>query len=411
LVLNCQSGRITASAINFLFVFEVCKIGKKTDDCSSKNLIFAIRIFKNMAKNKFRTIVLGRAALPIWLALVTFGLTELLAHYPEITESVYSQALYPVIAFLLSFLSKWVSFSLDDTFYAVLSIFLFSLLILPFFTKLKWKKSLLLFVQTAAITYALFYWFWGFNYYRVGINERLSIAKSKPDTVQLVRVFEKLIAETNASYSSFDSISKPEIVGLVESSYQKHASFLKINYPQGTRVPKPITLSPFFAKASIAGYYGPFFSEAHLNDSLLMVEYPAVLAHEYAHQFGITSEAEANFYGWFICSRSESKHLRYSVNLGMVNYFLAQSRHLHNFADLVHRIDKRVIADIRNMQRHWARMRNEKIDQVAGKVNDAYLRTHKIEKGIEDYFGVVQFVMDFETDSAAQKRVGSRSIP
>jgi hypothetical protein len=56
-------------------------------------------------------------------------------------------------------------------------------------------------------------------------------------------------------------------------------------------------------------------------------------------------------------------------------------------------------------------MRNEKIDQVAGKVNDAYLRTHKIEKGIEDYFGVVQFVMDFETDSAAQKRVGSRSIP
>jgi len=73
----------------------------------------------------------------------------------------------------------------------------------------------------------------------------------------------------------------------------------------------------------------------------------------------------------------------------------------------VHQIDKRVIADIRNMQQHWARMRNEKIDKAAGKVNDAYLKTHKIEKGIEDYFGVVQFVMDFETDSVAQKKVGS----
>jgi len=48
-------------------------------------------------------------------------------------------------------------------------------------------------------------------------------------------------------------------------------------------------------------------------------------------------------------------------------------------------------------------------------VNDAYLKTNKVEKGIEDYFGVVQFVMDFETDLAAQKRVegiehGAKSI-
>lgn len=363
-----------------------------------------------MAKNKITASVFGRAALPIWIALATFGLTELLSRYPAVTETIYSQTLYPLFAFVLSFISKWVSFSLDDVFYAVLTIFLISLLILPFFTRLKWGKSLFLFVQTAAICYALFYWFWGFNYYRSGINERLSIAKSKPDTVQLVRVFEKLIAETNAAYCSFDSISKPEIVGLVESSYQKHASFLKIDYPNGTRVPKPITISNFFAKAGIAGYYGPFFSEAHLNDSLLMVEYPAVLAHEYAHQFGITSEAEANFYGWLVCSRSESKHLRYSVNLGMTNYFLAQTKRLHSFPRLVHQIDKRVIADIRNMQQHWVRMRNEKIDKAAGKVNDAYLKTHKIEKGIEDYFGVVQFVMDFETDPEAQKKVNSRSV-
>jgi hypothetical protein len=358
-----------------------------------------------MAKNKFRTSLFGRAALPVWLALVTFGLTELFSRYPKATESVYSQTIYPLVASVLSFFSKMVPFSLDDVFYALLAAFLISLLILPFFTKLKWGKSLLLFLQTAAICYVLFYWFWGFNYYRSGINERLSIVKSKPDTVQLVRVFEKLIAETNTAYCSFDSISKPEIVGLVESSYQKHASFLKIDYPNGTRVPKPITISNFFAKAGIAGYYGPFFSEAHLNDSLLMVEYPAVLAHEYAHQFGITSEAEANFYGWLVCSQSESKHLRYSVNLGMTNYFLSQTKRLHSFPRLVHQLDKRVIADIRNMQQHWARMRNETIDKAAGKVNDVYLKTHKIEKGIEDYFGVVQFVMDFETDSMAQKSV------
>jgi len=362
-----------------------------------------------MGHNKFRNIFFGKAALPVWLALATFGLTELFARHPEVTEAFYSQTFYPGIAFLLSFVSKWVSFSLDDAFYLLLAIFLMTIFLMTIFRKIKFGRFLLLLLQTLSICYVLFYWFWGFNYYRSGVNERLQITKSKPDTVQFVSVLENLIAQTNESYCSFDSITKTEISALIETSYQKHASFLKLDYPQGTRVPKPITLSSFFAKASIAGYYGPFFSEVHLNDSLLMIEYPQVLAHESAHQFGITSEAEANFYGWLVCAKSNSKHLRYSANISMVNYFLSQGRRLYNFADLVHQINKPVIDDMRKVQKHWESMRNERIDKAAGKVNDVYLKTNKIEKGIEDYFGVVQFVMDFETDLAALKKVNSLS--
>jgi hypothetical protein len=362
-----------------------------------------------MAKPKLKQVIFGWVALPIWLAIGTFGLTELFSRYPKITESVYSQTIYPLFAFVLSFISKWVTFSLDDAFYTVLALFLIALLVLPFFTKLKWGKSVLIFIQTVAICYTLFYWLWGFNYYRSGINERLRIKQAKPDTVQFVSVLKDLIVQTNASYCTFDHISKPEISRLVESSYQHHASFLKIKYPQGVRAVKPITLSSFFAKASIAGYYGPFFSEVHLNDSLLMIEYPQVLAHESAHQMGITSEAEANFYSWLVCAQSDSKHLRYSANLSILSYFLSQGKRLHNFAELVRTINKPVINDIRAIQNHWEKLRNEKIDKVAGKVNDVYLKTNKVEKGIEDYFGVVQFVMDFETDTEAQKRLSSGS--
>jgi energy-coupling factor transporter transmembrane protein EcfT len=363
-----------------------------------------------MTKSKFHQIFFGRAALPIWLALATFGLTELFSRFPEATELVYSQTLYPFIAFLLSFLSQWVSFSFDDAFYVLLAVFLIVLLLLAIFRKIKWGRFLLIFIQTLAVCYVLFYWFWGFNYYRSGINERLQISRSKPDTVQFVRVLGKLITETNASYCSFDSISKPEILKQVESSYQNHAAFLKLKYPSGTRNPKPITFSNFFAKAGIAGYYGPFFGEVHLNDSLLLIEYPQVAAHEFAHQFGITSEAEANFYSWLVCSKSESKYLRYSSNISVLNYFLSQSKHIHRRLDLIHQINKPVINDIRKIQKHWESMRNETIDKAAEKVNDAYLKTNKLEKGIEDYFGVVQFVMDFETDSLTQKRAGSRSF-
>ena len=358
-----------------------------------------------MKKSKISAIVFSKAIWPLWLALVTFGLTELFAHYPMLTETIYSQTIYPEIAYLLSSVSQWGSFSLDDAFYALLTISLFVLLILTLLRKLKFRRLLLTIAQTLAICYVLFYWFWGFNYYRSSINERLQIGKSKPDTVQFVQVLEELIAQTNESYCTFDSITKTEISALVESSYQKHATFLKLKYPQGTRVPKSISLSSFFAKAGIAGYYGPFFSEVHLNDSLLMIEYPQVLAHESAHQLGITSEAEANFYGWLVCVKSDSKHLRYSANISMINYFLSQGRRLHNYRGLIQRIDKPVIDDIRKVQKHWSDMRNERIDKAAEKVNDVYLKTNKVKKGIEDYFGVVQFVMDFESDTLAQKRI------
>jgi len=361
-----------------------------------------------MTKNKYRNVVFGKSALPIWLAIITFGLTELFSHFPKITETVYSQMIYPVFAFSLSFISQWFSFSLDDAFYGLLILFLLTVFLLTICRKIKFGKFLLLMIQTLAICYVIFYWFWGFNYYRSGINNRLSIVRSKPDTVQFVKVLESLIERTNASYCTFDSISKTEIETLVESAYQKNASFLKIKYPVGTRNPKSITLSSFFAKAGIAGYYGPFFSEVHLNDSLMMIEYPQVLGHEFAHQFGITGEAEASFYSWLVCTQSDSKQLQYSANINTLTYFLSQARRLHNFKELVQQINKPVIDDIRKVQKHWESMRNEKIDKAAGKVNDVYLKTNKIKKGIEDYFGVVQFVMDFETDSMARQRVLER---
>ncbi|HEY3370628.1 MAG TPA: DUF3810 domain-containing protein [Prolixibacteraceae bacterium] len=357
-----------------------------------------------MAKGKFMRQFFGWQAFPIWLALVTYGLTELLARHTGVTETVYSQSLYPLVAFILSYLSKWVSFSMDDAFYALLAVFMIILLILIIMRKIKFGRFILLIVQTLAFCYVLFYWFWGFNYFRSGINERLQIVQSRPDTVQFVRVFENLITQANADYCTYENINYTTIDSQVEASYKKNASFLRLKYPQGNRRPKPITLSAFFAKASIAGYYGPFFSEVHLNDSLLMIEYPHVLGHECAHQFGVTSEAEANFYSWLVCTQSESPYLRYSANISTISYFLAQAKHLHNFADLVHQIKKPVLDDLRKVQDHWERMRNKKIDQVAGKVNDVYLKTNKIEKGIEDYFGVIQFVMDYSTDSLAQRR-------
>ena len=338
------------------------------------------------------------------LALITFLLTKVLVAHPEITEKIYSEKIYPAIAGLLSRVSFFIPFSLDDLFYILLILSGILIVVLLIMRRITGKKAGKIVLNVLAAAYIAFYLFWGFNYFRPDVNIRLNLPEQKADTTEFIPVLKALIAQTNASYCSFDDFDKHKIDSLVEASYRKLAPMLRIKYPNGKRRPKKISFSHFFAQAGISGYYGPFFSEIQVNSNNLPVEYPFVLAHEKAHQFGITSEAEANFYAWLVCTQSNSKQLRYSANLAVLRFFLYQGFRLKQYPKIVKQLDKPVREDFKRIREHWAKLRNAKVDRVATKVNDTYLKTNKVKKGIEDYTGVVQYVMDFELDSAFQKK-------
>jgi len=57
--------------------------------------------------------------------------------------------------FLLTLVSRWVSFSIDDAFYALLAIMVIVLLLMVIVGKIKFGRFLLLVVQTVALCYAL----------------------------------------------------------------------------------------------------------------------------------------------------------------------------------------------------------------------------------------------------------------
>lgn len=73
---------------------------------------------------------------------------------------------------------------------------------------------------------------------------------------------------------------------------------------------------------------GPFFCEFTLNGDLLPVNYPATYAHELAHLLGITSEAEANFYAYQICTRSEAMGIRFSGYFSILGHVLGNAQRL-----------------------------------------------------------------------------------
>lgn len=341
--------------------------------------------------------------LPLF-AIITFGFTQLAYRVPAFTEKWYSQRLYSLIARVISPISSIIPFSIDDILYLLLIITFLILLFLLIFRKISMIKSLKIVINILAATYVLFYFLWGFNYFREDLYHRLKLTKHEPDTNSFIVQLKKQVENTNKSWCSFDNWDIQEVDANIEKSYKTIANALKIHYPAGKRKAKKITISRFFAQAGISGYYGPFFNEIHVNSYILPVEYPFILAHEKAHQFGITNEAEANFYAWLVCTNSKSKQLQYSANLHVLQYFLFQGYQLDEYADIIAKLDKRVKTDLKIIRENWMKLRNEKIDAAASKVNDLYLKTNKIKKGIEEYSGVLKFVMDYAYDADFKKK-------
>ncbi len=110
------------------------------------------------------------------------------------------------------------------------------------------------------------------------------------------------------------------------------------------------------------------------------------IAHEKAHQRGITSEDEANFFGYMACVRSRSPYARYS------GWLMAQRQML----GLLNRMDPeaaRALADrrlpgIRRDLEEAAAFYNRhagRVSEVQHKMNDAYLRVNRVKGGVASY--------------------------
>ena len=354
---------------------------------------------------KFRKPVFNRSKLcaigwPISLIIFIYLTVNILALNNNMTERFYSTGVYPSIAKTMSAFSNLFRFSLWDIFWMVVLSAVLTGLILIVFGKVKPGKYGLRLLQTTAILYSFFYLVWGFNYFRPKVETRLGWTHPKTDEKEFRSVLDSIIVHTNQSQISISPDDYPEIDQLVEASYRKNSAKLGIEYPNGTRRPKTMLFSSFFAKSGVSGYFGPFFNEIHLNYYLLPMEYPFVLAHEKAHQFGVTNEAEANLCAYIVCTTSNDPRLQYSGYVNLLLYFISDASQLKDVSDYIHKIDKKVILDLRFQRSHWQGLRNKTLESAQTAANNAYLKTNHIETGVKNYNQVVSLVMSwYKNDS------------
>ncbi len=336
---------------------------------------------------------------PFFLAVLVFLSTKFAIRNSELVEHYFSRGIYPFIANLFSSFSKLYPFSVWDIFWILIIWLVISGLFLVVFRKMKFGRYILRTAQLLALLYSFFYIAWGYNYFRPKIEKRIGWENPKTDEMIFRSILDSIIIHTNYNYIPISSADYSTIDMLVEESYRKNSLELGINYPNGTRCPKIMLLSSIYSKLGVSGYFGPFFNEIHLNYYLLPLDYPYVLAHEKGHQFGITSEAEANLVAYIICVKSGDKRLEYSGYLSLLVYFLRDATQMKDYRDYLNKIDTRVLRDLRFRQKYYPGLQSKILSKMQSTVNDSYLKANNIDKGIKNYNQVVSLVITWYYNS------------
>jgi Protein of unknown function (DUF3810) len=335
----------------------------------------------------------------VGLSLVPLGLLALSLsfRFPGTTESLYAQGVYPQVVRLFAAMNR-VSFSFAEV------LLLSALVAAGFFFR---PRRILLTMWSAggALLWA-FLVLWGFNYARPPLEDRLGLrvaASRSADPRALLETGLRTAALTSTLFDALEQDSGPtrlpvtfdELDRIIDEGYR--ALELPGDRIQTHTTPaKPLMSSTLFSYLGISGIFVPFTGEPSVNALQPDAALPLVLAHEKAHQRGITHEGEANFAAFLVCSREEAPlYLRYAAYLFATQYLLSEAAQYlpgDELAAAWARLGSGPLADVRALRDFWERYQGVASDLTA-EVNDGYLRALRVPDGAESYATVVRLLL------------------
>ncbi|MDL2248058.1 DUF3810 domain-containing protein [Bacteroides sp. OttesenSCG-928-J23] len=348
----------------------------------------------NIPEIKIKTSVVIRYSL---LALVLMVVC-LVQFVPALGEG-YARLLYPYISLALSTVSGVLPFSLGDLF---IFLSIVGILLYPLYARLrrktKWKNILLHTVTYLAWVYVWFYLAWGLNYSQPHFYQRTGIPYVAYTEENFKHFVDDYVAQLNSCYVPITEVDKQVIHEEIIRQYRMISTELAVHPPINTPQVKTMMFTPLFSKMAITGYMGPFFCEFNLNGDLLPTQYADTYAHELAHLLGITSEAEANFYAYQTCTRSEVPDIRFSGYFSVLNHVLGNARRLlteEEYKAVLSSIRPEVIEQAITEREYWMAKYSSTISDIQSWVYDLYLKGNKIESGRKNYSEVVGLLISW----------------
>ena len=348
---------------------------------------------------KLRYLTLGALLLIVWLAQVIPACGE-----------VYASEVYPSIAYLLSGFSNLFPFAIGDIF------IIFSIvgwLSYPFRARLrkpkeKWCTIVRVEVEFLLWIYVWFYLAWGLNYSQPNFFQRTGIHPVQYTEESFMAFAEEYIDSLNCSYTTKEHVDKEKVCEETVRIYHTLSNVLGIHQPPHTKPrAKAMIYTPLASKVGVTGSMGPFFCEFTLNGDTPDIEYPATYAHELSHLLGIANEAEANFYAYEVCTRSQVTSIRFSGYFSVLGHVLGNARRLlpqEKYKALFQRIDPEVIRLAQSVQEYWQSKYSPLIGEIQNRMYDLYLKGNKISSGRKNYSEVVELIIAYREHEKTNKQ-------
>lgn len=323
------------------------------------------------------------------LLLLLVQLTKVIPTWGE----TYARSVYPVIASTLSAFSGLFPISIGDIFILLSIVGLIVWLIVG---RAKFKIRLLRGVEYLLWIYVWFYLAWGLNYSQNNFYQRTGIQYTAYNAENFAEFLDNYIKDLNSVYFTVAKIDKAIVQQRIIAEYKKDnpgIHSLEVN-PRG----KTMLFSRLFSMMGISGYMGPFFCEFNVNNELPVSQYPTTYAHELSHFLGITSEAEANFYAYLVCSRSDDPAIRFCGYFSVMNYVLGNARGFlseDDYRSAYLKIKPEIIQLAKENREHWQELYSPLIGDIQSWIYDLYLKGNNIPSGRKNYSEVVGLLISW----------------
>ena len=269
--------------------------------------------------------------------------------------------------------------------------------------KLQRAYAALVTIIAGALTiYALICWLWGIGFYSHTYSELSGI---KTEAVSVEQLRETTIYFAEVASMAAEDVDRDEN-GLYVCNIQKtlnSAPELYTNLPRefvflrGPEIhPKPLVFSYILSQMNFTGVFFPLTGEANINVHAPGCFIPSTVAHELAHQRGVTREQDANFTAVLVCMESEDADFVYSGAL-LAYIHLANSLRQVSYEDWQEayaHLGESVRRDLRANSEYWAEFQTP-VAEISDTAYGEFLQNQGQELGMRSYGACVDSLVAY----------------
>lgn len=308
--------------------------------------------------------------------------------WPSFTDFFYRNFIFQLYRIVWDHTLALLPFALIYLLIVLLPFLLFYFVRKNYKSKHAW---ILLPLNIAGWAISLFLWTWGYNYAATRLREKVT---TEMEIDQLAVFAEQVIGRINriSTSSPLELVQSPSQGELERISFALELE-MKDHGVSIWGKPKLFAVKPYgiLRKLGISGIYVPFTGEAHIDGSYLKLQQLFIAAHELSHAYGVTSEAEADFFAYktlmsIPANDSALADAQYVAMFELLRSIRSRIRSLE--PNVLVRLDSTLNDQVMNhlkLVRKNAEMFREFIPGMQEAMNDRYLRMMGVEEGTKSY--------------------------